>query len=259
MTRAAIVGVALAGALALAGCASTVAGTGTRGSGAPAATSPGFPTSSAAVAGSNAALTPSQLERAAKDAFTSARAFRMKGAGNDGSEQIAFDIHFGESSSDGSMTVAGLRVQLRYVRPDIYMKAGADFWKSVGGVGVTPSAKDQAALALLRDKWVHLRAGSAGLAQLGQFAIREKFLAQAGSEDPSTTYSKGPSTTINGVLAVSFKASDDGTVVYVPASGTPYPIRIVAGGGAGTFDLTDWNVPFSAPTPPADQVVELPK
>jgi hypothetical protein len=261
MNKVALIGAGIAGVLLLGGCSSTVSGVGTHGSGSPPASSPGFPSSSAATTGENAALSPAELVRATKAAFTSATAFHMKGEGSDGTQSIAFDIHYGENSSDGSMSIGGLTVQLRYVRPELFMKAGEEFWKSVGGLGTSPSQKDQAALALLTDKWVRLPKGTAGLRQLGEFAIREKFLAQAAKDDETTTYSKGPSKTIHGSPAVSF-VSDDGTVVYVPASGTPYPIRIEdtdSTDGGGTFDLTDWNAPFSAPSPPADQIVDLPK
>lgn len=262
MSKAALIAASIVGVVALGGCGSTVPGAGTQGSGSPSSSSPGFPSSSAATGIGNAALSPEQLERATKAALTSATAFHMKGAGSDGAESIQFDIHYGRSSSDGSMSIGGLTVQLRYVRPDLYMKAGADFWKKVGGVGTSPSPSEQAKLDLLRDKWVHLPKGSAGLRQIGDFAIREKFLAQAAHDNETTTYSKGPSKTIHGIAAVSFVAQDDGTIVYVPATGTPYPIRIDdndTSDGGGTFDLTDWNVPFTAPAPPRDEIVELPK
>ncbi len=183
----------------------------------------------------------------------------MKGAGTDSGSPIRFDIHYGEKSSDGSMTFGGFTIQLRYLAPDIYMKAGEAFWRAAGGID-SSSARGRAALALLRDKWVHLPPHTPGLSQIGSIAIRTKFLAEAASSPDNSTFSRGPSKNINGVAAISVVASDDGSVLYVPATGTPYPIRIEnnSSNNGGSFDLTDWNVPFTAPAPPADQIVDLP-
>jgi predicted small secreted protein len=252
-------------ALTLAACASTISGHGTQGSGAPtssASSASSFPSSSApssAARGSNASLSATELERAAKRALTNATAFHMKGAGTDNGAPLGFDVHYGASSSDGAISFSGLSVQLRYVAPDIYMKGGEAFWRQAAGIGASASASDRAKLALLRDKWVHLPPNTPGLSQLGDFAIRSKFLAQAASSPENSTFSKGPSKIVNGVAAVSFVDDSDGTVIYVPAEGTPYPIRIEDHStDGGSFDLTDWDVPFTAPRPPAAQIVELP-
>jgi hypothetical protein len=251
---------AVVSALALAACSQTVSGAGTQSGGASVSGSSGpsgFPASTGST-GSNAALSADELATAAKHAVESATAFLMRGTGSDNGSPVRFDIHYGETSSDGSVTFNGLTVQLRYVEPDIYMKAGEQFWREVGGIGASPSARDRAALNLLKDKWVHLRKGSQGVGQLAQVAIRSEFVKQVGLN--GGTFSKGPSKTINGVPAVSFVDEADGTTVYVPANGTPYPIRIEnkSASDGGSFDLTEWNVPFSASTPPAGETVELP-
>jgi hypothetical protein len=252
-----------ASALVLAACSQTVSGHGgqsgaasSHGSSGPTGF-PATPTGSPA-GGSNAALSGAELAQAAKQAMQSATAFRMTGAAKDAGLPLSFDIHYGETSSDGSMTFNGLTVQLRYVQPDMYMKAGEQFWREVGGIGTTPSARDRATLNLLRDKWVHLRKDTKGVGELAKLAIRSEFVQQIKLSGGS--YSKGPSKTINGVAAVSFVDATDGSTVYVPAQGTPYPIRIEnpSTSDGGSFELSDWNVPFSAPAPPAGQVVELP-
>lgn len=257
----AVVASVVGAALTLAACASTVSGHGTQSGSAPTSSASKFPSSAPASAagGSNAGLSATQLERAAKQALTTATAFHMKGSGTDNGSPLGFDVHYGANSSDGSISFSGLTVQLRYVAPDIYMKGGEAFWRQVAGIGSSASASDRRKLALLRDKWVHLPPNTPGLSQLGDFAIRSKFLAQAASSPENSTFSKGPSKIVNGVAAVSFVDDKDGTVIYVPADGTPYPIRIEDhSASGGSFDLTDWNVPFTAPRPSAADVVELP-
>jgi hypothetical protein len=255
---------ALAAALTLTACAQTVSGHGAGRSGAAPASGSSGPTGFPATSptspsgGTNGDLSADALARAAKHAMQSATAFRMTGSGSDNGALLRMDIHYGATSSDGSITFAGNTVQLRYVRPDMYMKAGAKFWRQVGSIGSTPSARDRAALKLLKDKWVHLPENTSGLGQLAQLAVRTEVVKQAGLG--GGTYSKGPDKTIDGVPAVSFVDAADGSTVYVPATGTPYPIRIEnpKPAGGGSLDLTDWNVPFSAPRPPASEVVELP-
>jgi hypothetical protein len=177
----------------------------------------------------------------------------MSGSGSDGSLQIGFDIHYGETSSRGTLTLNGQRVQLLNSGPDIYMKGTRTFWEQFGG------ASGGAVAQVLAGKWVHIPADSPALSQLGAIAVREKFLANVASGADTGTYTTGPSETIDGAPAVSFVSSDDGSVVYVPATGTPFPIRIEDhSGSGGTFQLGAWNVPFTAAPPPSDQIVQLP-
>jgi hypothetical protein len=248
-------------AMGLTACSSTISG---HGSGAPAASrasseqvpsvsgtgtisSTGTPSG-----GNNPALSGAALEQATKAAVISAKAFRMSGSGANGSLAIGFDIHYGESSSRGQVTLSGQRIGLVSSGSDLYMKAGRQFWLQYAGAPDT-------VVTLLQDKWVHLPPDSPGLSDLADLAIRERFIEKALSTPDTDTYTIGPAKTINGVPAVSFVTSSDGSIVYVPATGTPFPIRIEDhGSSAGSFDLSDWNVPFTAAPPPSDQIVELP-
>jgi hypothetical protein len=256
-------------AMALSACTSTISG---QGSGAPPAATPtssgaapgtsvpSSPAPSASVpsvtvpgGGDNAALSATELEQAAKAALTSATSFRMTGTGSDGSIAITFDIHYGESSSRGTLTLNGQRVQLLNSGPDIYMKAGRKFWEQFAG------AAGGSVIQLLQGKWVHIPPGNPGLSDLADIAVRQKFLANAAASPDSSTYTNGPARTIDGVPAVSFVSSDDGSIIYVPAQGTPFPIRIQDNSDSGgSFDLGGWNVPFTAAPLPSDQIIELP-
>jgi hypothetical protein len=190
-------------------------------------------------------------------ALTSAVAFRLKGHATDAGALISFDMHYGATSSDGSITLSGATLRLRYASGDLFVKAGDRFWRQVGGLG--SSADDKAALALLHGKWVRLPAGMPGLSDIGQLAKRTKFLQLVATSDDNSSYTRGPAKTITAIPAVSVVGSDDGTTIYVPATGTPFPIRIEnRGTDGGSFELSHYDEPFTAPLPPAGQIVDLP-
>jgi hypothetical protein len=190
-------------------------------------------------------------------ALTYAVAFRLKGHATDAGALISFDMNYGANSSDGSITLGGGTLQLRYASGDLFVKAGDRFWRQVGGLG--NSADDKAALALLHGKWVRLPAGMPGLSDIGQLAKRTKFLQLVAASDDNSSFTRGPSKTIDAIPVVSVVGSDDGTTIYVPASGTPFPIRIEdRSTDGGSFDLSHYDVPFAGPMPPAGQIVDLP-
>jgi hypothetical protein len=250
---------ALAGAVVVSACSSTVSGHGVAAPGA-ATGSAGSGVSSApsTKAGSNGRLSANELAATARRAMLAATAFRMKGSGKDSDSTITFDMHYGVNSSDGTLGIDGASVRVRYVSKQVYMNGTRQFWQQVAGAG--KSVADQATLALLQGKWVRLPPNTPGLSDIGQFAIRTKMLAQAASQPDNSTYTKGPSKVIRGIPAVSVVDSSDGSFIYVPATGTPYPIHIEDhGNDPGTFDLSEWNVPFSAVVPPASEIVDLPR
>ena len=249
--------------LAASGCTSTLNGHGS----AATTDAPSFPATppstsvlpSVPVSGSNATLSADQLEAAAKHALVTARAWRMSGTIQDSSgSTIALNMHYGPSSSNGTITVDGVHVSLRYVAPDLYMQGDAHFWRTAGGL--SNSSADQTALGFLLGKWVHIPPGTPGLSDLGSLAIRSKFVEHIAGSADSGPFSRGPSKQINGVPAVSFVDASDHSTVYVPVSGTAYPIRIEGSGGSdGALDFTAWNAPFAAPRPAAGEIFELPR
>jgi hypothetical protein len=249
--------IACGAAVTLTACSSTVSGQGSGAlpAGGPSSSGPvtgsSGPTGTAPVGSGNAALSAAELEHAAKAAFTSASSFQVTGTGSDGSVAVTFSMHYGESSSRGTVTLNGQRVQLLNSGPDIYIMGSRRFWTHFAGA---PAA----AVSLLQGKWVDIPADGPGLSELADIAVREKFLTKAAESPDTSTYTKGPAKTINGIPAVSF-VSNDGSTIYVRAQGTPYPIRIEDHIDSGeTFDLSAWNVPFTAAPPPSDQIIELP-
>jgi len=163
-------------------------------------------------------------------------------------------MHYGKSSSDGSLISDGYLVRLRYIAPNVYVRAGWNYWYRV-----LRAAGSDVDVDRLDNRWVKLSPRAAS-GDLGVFAIRTRFLDSLGSISAASTYSRGASKTVHGIAAVGVIEDSDGSTIYVPATGTPYPLRIEGhdGSDSADFDLTGWNVPFTAPRPPADEVVNLP-
>lgn len=268
------VGLCAAAAL-LAACSSSASpGTGTVASTASAPTSSSVtsssssastsvPSSSAAPSSNsatgNAALAPQALATAARKAILSATAFHMRGKGLSDGKPMIFDIHYGKTSSDGYLTLGGARVGLRYVAPTVYLRGSAAFWTLISASDKTITAAQKKVLvARLTNKWVRVPSTSSGLAELSSVAIRTEFQKQAASDDGGGPYTKGPARIFGTLHTVSFIDPTDGSTIYVAATGVPFPREIASPKDHSSFDLTDWNVPFSAPRPPASQTISLP-
>ena len=248
---------ALAGAAALcvtvtvAACTSAVSGRGTV-----------APASSTSSRSSSPAADAAALERRAKQALLTATSFHLKGRGNDGSETIVIDMHYGADSSDGSLTFGGAPLRLRYAGGDVYLRADDAFWRYAarqagGGSGELPDS----VIATLRGRWVHVPDDVTGISDIAAIAIRQQYVQSVSGQSDSGPFRLGPRGVVRGIPVVSFIDTSDRTTVYVAAQGTPYPLRIVGPthGAGGTFDIDSWNVPFSAPRPPASEIVELPR
>lgn len=214
---------------------------------------------STGAAGGNAAVPASALATSARKAIIAATAFHLRGSGVSDGKPMIIDMHYGRTSSDGYVTVSGARVDLRYVQPAVYLRGGTAFWTLSSASDKTLTAAQKKVLvARLANKWVRVPSTSSGLAALSSVAVRTEFQKQAASSSTGGPYTKGPAKDFGTTRTVSFVDSSDGSTVYVAATGTPYPRRIASPKEHTTFDLTDWNVPFTAVLPPASQTITLP-
>ncbi len=118
--------------IAAAAAASLVAACGSRetaGSGTPAPMSSRAPTPSASPSGSGvAALSAEEILGRAKAALAGAGSVRIEGTADDEGALIAVEIRYGPDRAIGTFAVDGLRLDLRRVGEDVYLKAGRGFW-----------------------------------------------------------------------------------------------------------------------------------
>jgi len=203
----------------------------------------------------NEALSADKLEQAMEDAWTAATAYRLQGDVAFGGASSHLDLHFGQSSTDGYLSTAGFVLRIRYIHPDLYVRAGFNFWYAAAAHNPTLHLDP----TRLSNKWVLSPPGSL-LGDLARYADRTQAAEQLRRSTLNGTFSSGPTQTIKGVLAASI-TDQYGSVIYVRDRGTPYPLHLEGPESTtettGTIDFSGWNVPFDAPRPPAEQIVTL--
>ncbi len=196
---------------------------------------------SGAKSNGEAANAPKQVVADALNAALGAKGVRVSGSIVSSGSTLTLDIRIVKGAGgSGEMTQQGLSFQLIRIGDKAYIKGSDAFWKKFGGAGVA---------TLLHDKWL------AGPATTGNFAsltaltdISKLFNGALGAHG---TLKNAGETTYKGQKVVAIQDTTKGGTLYVAATGTPYPIAIVApnSGKNGAITFGDWNktVSISAP------------
>ncbi|MFJ8743626.1 hypothetical protein ACIRL2_30140 [Embleya sp. NPDC127516] len=171
--------------------------------------------------------------------------------------ETSFDLRVDNTTRNytGTLIEAGQTAQIMRIGPDMYLKAGADYWTKAAKV------TDPTAIALIQDKHVKLKVedprfkGISAAAELGDI---NKAVADWGP-----TVQRRPDTDIAGTRAIVFGETDpqEGeTLLYVPAKGETFPIKLENKNPAngGTIDWNEHNKPVTVTPPAPDTVVNLP-
>jgi hypothetical protein len=137
---------------------------------------------------------------------------------------------FSNGDIAGAIDENGNAAQLIKIGGNDYLDAGASYFTSTGSPARLASA--------LSGKWIEVPDGQSNAGSLFSFSALIGGLAGIGTG----TVTKGKTSTIDGVAAVSIVSPTLGTI-WVPASGTPYPIEVVVPGGSGLNSITfsNWN------------------
>jgi hypothetical protein len=176
-----------------------------------------------------------QVYADAESAAAGATGVHVSGTFLDAGKSVALDLVLGKDSGKGFMAQDSARADIARVGDIAYMRASLAFWRKYAGAG---------AAQLLHDKWLQ------GTATKQPFAAFAKFMSITGLVgDAFKNHGKLTNLgekTYKGQKVVAVKDSKDGSILYVAATGTPYP---VAATGAGSISFADWNkqVTVSAP------------
>ena len=119
----------------------------------------------------------------------------------------------------GTIGQEGYTVQLVQTGESVYINGNAAFYEKVGG---------SAAAQLLEGRWLKAPANSGGLASLASLTNLSKLIDTALASHG--TLAKGTAGTVDGQSAVALKDTTKGGVLYVAATGKPYPLEITKGG-----------------------------
>jgi hypothetical protein len=171
----------------------------------------------------------------AKSAAAGATSVHIAGTFEDAGKNITLDLVLGAVAAKGFMAQDTARADLARVGNTAYMRASADFWRTFANA---------AAAQLLHDKWLKGSAKKQPFVAFAQFMSIDALVSDA---------FKGHGTLTNlgeraykGQKVVAIRDAKDGSIFYVAATGTPYP---VAASGGGSVSFTDWNKQVSITAP----------
>lgn len=166
----------------------------------------------------------------------------MHVAGESDGTVIDLSLVRGEGAS-GSIAQGTNRFELLTVGDEIYLRGSDEFYRGLGG---------EAVVRLLAGKWLKVSAGDRQFGSFAAFTDKDRLLAQA--LRPEGTIEKGDVETVDGTEVVPLTNGREGTL-YVAATGEPYPVKIVPGGGrSGEITFSGWDEPveLTAPTDAID-------
>jgi hypothetical protein len=187
--------------------------------------------------------------RAAADA---ASAVRLSGTVVTSGRTYRLDMRLKADGGTGSVTSNGATFKLLRVGEQLYLKADAGFWNQADG-------KDgDGAGGKLDGKYVKVPQGDPAYKKFSGFTDKDVLLAGL--------------LTLHGSLATDGHHEQSGTrtiritgdhgsggTLDVSLEGTPYPLRLVRAGGAGTLSFSDWGRDFRVAEPAKSETVDYGK
>lgn len=202
-------------------------------------------------------LSATEIEHRAQTAVNGATAVRLTGALVTRGQTYKLDMRLKKSGAMGSVTAKTSTFELLRVDDALFLKASAGFWdQASGGAGPTPGESSGEVADKLGDKYVKVPENDPSYKQLRGFtdmhALLDGLLTLGGAPAKGDRGRIGGSRTIE----VSGGADGKGGTLDVSLDGTPFPLRLVRGGGAGTLTLEDWGKDFTLKAPTKDQMVD---
>jgi len=191
--------------------------------------------SSSSKSNGEAAKPAGQVLADAKKAAAGAHGVHIVGTFVDAGKSIGVDFSLDRDKGKGSMTQDNARADLAVVGSTAYMRASKAFWTKFAGA---------TASQLLKDRWLKGSATKQPFSGFARIMSIQGLIGNAFSSHGKLT-NLGEKT-YKGQKVVAIRDAKDGSILYVSATGTPYPVA-ATGGGSVTF--TDWDkvVPVTAP------------
>lgn len=212
--------------------------------GTPSAPAPPKATATKPVSNGLAAKSPQVILAAVGKALRGAKSVRMKGTTKDGRDLVALDMALTQQGGRGKMRgpIEGKMVSMQIVAAEgkIYLRS-PQLWRALGGAAVAQR---------IGNNWVAAPAGGApdkGFLSLSAFAKE--------GLKPEGRVVKGKPARVAGQPVISLIDSSDRSVLYIAATGKPYPLRMAEAGGRHHVDFTGYDAPVTITRP--SNVVDL--
>jgi hypothetical protein len=172
-------------------------------------------------------------------AALAATSVHVAGTITDAGSPLSLDLVLAQVKGKGTMSSSGLSFQIIRIGNAAYIKGSDAFLRQFAGA---------AAAQLFHDKWLKGSVTSGSLRALVPLTdITKLFKGAFGNHGKLVNEGEAD---FQGQKAVVIKDSKDGSLLYVAASGTPYPLGAKESGASkGTITFDHWNdsVSISAP------------
>ncbi|MFB7088093.1 hypothetical protein [Streptomyces sp. NPDC056296] len=195
-------------------------------------------------------LSADKIQAKARTAAESAEAVRLHGTVAAGGNTYTLDMRLKPDGGTGSVAAEGTTFGLLRVGEQLFLKADAGFWSHDGG--------DAAAAEKLADKYVKVPQSDPVYKKFSGFTDKDVLigglLTLHGTVETDGRHEQA------GVRTIRITGDQGaGGSLDVSLEGTPYPLRLVRAGSAGTLSLSDWNKDFTLEEPAEDDTLDYGK
>jgi hypothetical protein len=157
-----------------------------------------------------------------------------------GQTSVAVDLHLSRTGGSGRVSASGLAFKVTRIGKAVYFTGNEGFYRRF---------TNAAGIRLLDGRWLKVPATDRRFGPFTGLTDMSGLLGQL--LHPSGTVTKIGSRTIAGQRAIGLRDSANGGVLYVAASGVPYPLEIRSTGSrAGTVEFDHWNQRITLTAPP---------
>ncbi|MFE0801122.1 hypothetical protein [Streptomyces sp. NPDC058812] len=195
-------------------------------------------------------LSADKIQAKARTAAESAEAVRLHGTVAAGGNTYTLDMRLKPDGGTGSVAAEGTTFGLLRVGEQLFLKADAEFWSHDGG--------DAAAAEKLAGKYVKVPQSDPVYKKFSGFTDKDVLigglLTLHGTVETDGRHEQA------GVRTIRITGDQGaGGSLDVSLEGTPYPLRLVRAGSAGTLSLSDWNQDFALEEPAQDDTLDYGK
>ncbi|MGW9027037.1 hypothetical protein ACWGQ5_23250 [Streptomyces sp. NPDC055722] len=198
-------------------------------------------------------LPADKIQSRTRTAAATASAVRLSGTVVSSGTTYTLDMQLKADGSIGSVTSKNGTFKLLRVGRHLFLKADAKFWKQQDGK--EGGGGSQAAADKLDGKYVTVPTGDPAYKRFSGFTdkdvLLEGLLTLHGALATDGHHEQ------NGIRTIRITGDKgSGGTLDVSLEGTPYPLRLVRAGNAGTLTLSDWGKSFALAEPSKNETVD---
>ncbi|WP_330293659.1 hypothetical protein [Streptomyces sp. NBC_00576] len=195
------------------------------------------------------------IQTKTRKAATSADAVRLSGTVVTSGTTYTLDMRLKDDGGTGSVTAKGSTFRLLRVGEHLFLKADAAFWSHEDSGKGDDGDSDAAAAAKLGGLFVKVPTGDPSYKKFSGFTDKDVLLDGLLTLHGSlATDGHHKQSGVRTIRITGDKGS--GGTLDVSLEGSPYPLRLVRAGGAGTLLLSDWGKDFALEEPAKNETVD---